>query len=128
MPNDLISEELLDAIAMVESHNNPRAVGDKALKQKAYGAYQMRQPAFDDVRQRHKQYANTRLEDILGDAKTQRELARLYLNVLANDYGLSTFEKAVMGYNAGPTAIQRGEVTPKALRYLGKVKGQMRPR
>ena len=125
MANDLISEALLDAIAQQESRNNPHAIGDKALENKAYGAYQMRLPALQDVQQRRKQYTTTKLEDILGDAKTQRELARLYLDVLMNDYGLTTFERLVTGYNAGPTAVRRGKVPAKSIQYMNDVKARL---
>ena len=47
MPRDIeITDQLLNALAMVESQNNPQAVGDRGLRYPAYGAYQMRQPAF----------------------------------------------------------------------------------
>lgn len=125
MPNDLISEALLDAIAQQESRNNPNAIGDTALENKAYGAFQMRLPALQDVQRRRKQYTTTKLEDILGDAKTQRELARLYLDVLMNDYGLTTLERLVTGYNAGPTAVRRGKVPARSIQYMKDVKARL---
>jgi len=42
-------EFFLCVLAMVESGNNPNAVGDLKLRNKAYGLYQIRKPYLDDV-------------------------------------------------------------------------------
>lgn len=48
--NDTETEDrFFKALASIESNNNPNAVGDMHLAHHAYGIYQIRQPAVDDV-------------------------------------------------------------------------------
>ena len=43
------SEELIKALIQVESSGNLKAIGDKHLREKAYGPLQVRQPVCDDL-------------------------------------------------------------------------------
>lgn len=129
MPDDsLITEDLLRALALKESGNNPVALGDRGMAQPAYGRFQMRRPAYLDVVQRRKQYADIPFEQVQQDADLQETFARAYLSVLANEYGLSDLDELLAGYNAGPTAVRRGRVPSQTLRYVDDVKRLMQER
>lgn len=121
MPN-LVTDELLGALAQVESGNDSFAVGDHGLANPAYGAYQMRLPAYQDVVQAYPQFSDIPLERILGNLPRQRELADAYLSLLNTRYGMTTLEQLIGAYNAGPGNIRRGRI-PSA--YIQKVKSRM---
>ena len=118
-----ITDELLDALAMVESGNNPRAIGDTKLQNYAVGAFQMRRPAFEDVQRLRPQYRKRWFEELTDDPAFQREMARNYLEVLNQNYGFSTLEDILSGYNAGPTATRRGKIPASTQDYINRVKG-----
>lgn len=123
-------QALLDAIAITESRNNPNAMGDLGLKNPAYGAYQMREPAFQDVRRLRPNVApNVKyLKDIMGQPGVQRELAAAYLDVLLRDYGLGTMDRAVGAYNAGVGTVKKKGLTGNAQKYLDTVRRNYKPR
>ena len=129
MPDDsLITEQLLRALARKESGNNPAALGDRGLAQPAYGRFQMRRPAYQDVVQRRSEFAGIPFEKVQRDAELQETFARAYLSVLANEYGLSELDDLLAGYNAGPTAVRRGKIPSQTLRYIEDVKRLMQER
>ena len=59
--------KFFEAVAQVESGGNDWLIGDKHLRQKAYGRYQIRQPVCDDYNRAHK--TNIRAADLRGQAK-----------------------------------------------------------
>jgi len=73
----------LAAIALVESGNNPDAVGDRHLRNKAYGSYQIRQPYLTDVNRVSGK--NLTLEDIRG--KGSEGMAAWAVKVYLSHYG-----------------------------------------
>lgn len=111
-------EALLNAIAQVESGNNPQAIGDQDLKYPAYGAYQMRYPAYQDVVRLNPLLRETPFEALQGDAELQRTFAEAYLVALRDNYGLQTQDEIVAGYNAGPSVRKTGIRNPG---YVAKV-------
>lgn len=123
MPSHFITDELLDALAQRESRNDPYAVGDKELKHPAYGAYQMRQPAFLDVQSFRPEATEgiTDLSAILGQPDQQRTLARAYLEMLNQRYGFKTIEDVLAGYNAGPTAVRKKKVPTATQAYVAEI-------
>ena len=75
------SEVFMRALSKLESNNNPKAIGDKHLKNHAYGLYQMRQPAVDDVNRCFK--TTYKAEDMLNPV-IARDAAQKYLTLLSN--------------------------------------------
>ena len=124
MPRDVeITDQLLNALAMVESQNNPQAVGDRGLRYPAYGAYQMRQPAFEDVRRLRPQDASgiEQLSSILGQPDRQRQLARAYLGILDQNYGLDSLEDILAAYNAGIGTVRKKRVPSATHDYVQRI-------
>ncbi len=58
-------DHLITALIQVESRGNDNVVGDKHLKDKAYGSLQIRKPCVQDVNKRYG--TNYRAEDCLGN-------------------------------------------------------------
>ena len=115
----LVTDELLDAIAQVESGGNPKAIGDTNLPDAAYGAFQVRMPAFKDVQRVFPQeFANTPFERVQADPALNRLVARRYLEAGEQAYGITDLERLVAYYNAGPR-VRRGEI-PNMI-YVRKV-------
>ena len=126
MPDDsLITEQLLQALAMKESSGGKRLLGDTNLTNKAYGMYQIRKPAYDDVVQRRKEYIGIPFEDVQRDQALNETFAKAYLSVLSNEYGLDSLEEMLAGFKAGPTTTRRGIMTPATLQYIEDIKGLM---
>ena len=99
---------LLQAIAMVESGGNDEAIGDRHLRQKAYGAYQIRQPVCDDYNQAHG--TKYRAEEMLGNRKLSEKICRWYINHYATAKRLGrppTDEDRARIWNGGPNGWKR---------------------
>lgn len=119
---DLITQRLLEAIAEVESRNNPNAIGDVGLQFPAVGAFQMRRPAFEDVLRLRPEFRNRKFEQLIGNRDLQMEMAMAYLQLLNRHYGLNTIDNLLAGYNAGPTAVRRGRIPVSTRSYIERVK------
>jgi hypothetical protein len=75
------TEVLMQAVALQESRDNDKAVGDKHLSDKAYGHLQIRQPCVDDVnRKLGTQY---KAEDCLKNRELSELIFREYINLYA---------------------------------------------
>ncbi len=68
---------LIEALILVESGGNDGAIGDRHLKQKAYGPLQIRQPLCDDYNRAHG--TNYRAKVMLGNRKLSKQVCRWYL-------------------------------------------------
>ena len=93
---------LIDAIIKVESNGDDNAIGDKDLKDKAYGPMQIRQPAVTDVN--IKAGTNHKAEDMLGNRSLSIWLFKEYMDMYAKDK--SDQDKARI-WNGGPTGHKR---------------------
>lgn len=106
-----VPERLLDAIAKVESNNNPRAKGDqdKNGNPRAIGMYQIWKIYVDDVnRMSSKKFT---YED-RWDAKKSREMVRIYIEFYSKHYENTTGKEAteeVMAriHNGGPSGWRK---------------------
>ena len=122
-------QERLDAIQYAESRGERdpyKAIGDKGMKYPAYGAYQMREPAFQDVRRlRPKTLANypnvDSADDIIGNKDLQRALTAAYLNILMNDYKLGNLDSATAAYNWGVGNVRKHGITGKGKAYMDTI-------
>ena len=124
--DSLITEELLQALALKESSGGKNLLGDINLTNKAYGTYQIRKPAYDDVVQRRPEYAEFPLEQVQTDQELNETFAKAYLSVLSNEYGLDSLEEMLAGFKAGPTTTRKGIMAPATLQYIKDIKGLMR--
>lgn len=121
----VVTNDFLDKVAVIESNNNPNAVGDRG---RAIGAYQMHEPAFreactylgiktgqrafwnDIIAADHKRYAKTDY------AKT---VARAYFEILENQMKkrgiIPTEENLYMAYNMGFEGARKYRFNPRNL-------------
>ena len=104
-----ISREEARAIAYQESrlrHSNKDGstlLGDLKLKNKAYGAFQVRLPALQDVNRLYK--TNYTMDD-LNDPMINARVGLLYYKSMTDFYGAKNKRQAMAGYNGGPGAIK----------------------
>ena len=112
MPLDFVS-----AIAGTES-NFTNVIGDKTLKNKAYGIFQVRLPALQDV-QRY--YGLDYTEDDLKnmDLNATIESGIAYMAMLRDNYGAKSLTEIAAMYNGGPSAVKNKN--QGALKYASKV-------
>ena len=101
-------KELMMLLIAVESGGNDLAVGDKHLKQMAYGALQIRQPVCDDVNR----YFGTkyRSEQMLGNRELSEKVCEKYLSIWATSVRLGrevTDEDRARIWNGGPKGWQK---------------------
>jgi hypothetical protein len=102
------SEVLTQAIALQESRNNDRAVGDKHLSNHAYGAFQVRQPCIDDVNAKFG--THHKAEDCLDNRELSEWVFREYINIYATKKHLGhapTEEDCARIWNGGPNGFKR---------------------
>jgi hypothetical protein len=135
VPHDDELDEVLDAIRIVENRaGDPEAVGDKHLKHKAYGLYQIRQPYLDDVNEiagpdkMLETWGKSKLttEDVK-DEVVARWAARLYLEHYGRAYTKKTGKqpsKEVYArmHNGGPNGWKRTATND----YFAKVMKELR--
>ena len=104
-----ISREEARAIAYQESRlrhttkDGSTLLGDLKLKNKAYGAFQVRLPALQDVNRLYK--TNYTMDD-LNDPMINARVGLLYYKSMTDFYGAKNKRQAMAGYNGGPGAIK----------------------
>lgn len=102
------SDTLVTALIQVESSGNNRAVGDKHLKQKAYGPLQVRQPVCDDINRRYG--TSYKAEDCLGNRELSIKLCKQYIDMYATAKRLGhtpTNEDMARIWNGGPNGFKK---------------------
>lgn len=101
---------LLSALIAVESGGNPNLIGDKHLKNKAYGVYQIRQPYLDDVNR----ISGTSFT--IEEIRESRPLSRWVTVTYLKHYGARytritgkplTYEVAARIHNGGPNGWKK---------------------
>ena len=118
LPNGVMSL-LIDVIAEIESGGNAKAIGDRHLKNKAYGILQIRQPCMDDFNRwngtKHK------AEDALDNELLSRQVFKEYMKHYATVERLGrdvTMEDCAGCWNLGPNWFRK---SPKIFEpYLKK--------
>ncbi len=114
--------ELLRALRVVESKGNPQVVGDRHLRQWAYGDLQVRQPCVDDVNARYG--TKYRAVDCLGNPALSAEICAKYINLYATQQVLGrrpTLEDMARIWNGGPTGWKKTSTR----KYWTKVKAEL---
>lgn len=101
---------LLSVLVMVESGGDHNAVGDKNLRNKAYGILQIRQPYLDDVNR----IAGTKvtMEDVRKSRTVSRWATVTYLRHYGRVYERKTGKKPSMEvyariHNGGPSGWRK---------------------
>ena len=101
-----IEENLIRAIAQVETKKQ-NVIGDGHLKNHAYGYFQLRQPAIDEVNRIYEFNKIKKAEDIFNDIESQIEYTILFVKHLKN---LTKNEKeAISAYNIGLSNVKKGK-------------------
>ena len=113
-----VSPEVIIAIGQVESRSR-NLVGDKHLSNRAYGYFQIRQPAVDEVNRIYGFQGIDTAEELLEDLEAQVRYCSLYINHLVDLTG--SIDDAIRTYNIGYTNWKNG----KRNDYLDKVKSFM---
>ena len=112
-PSRLLAESgshdrLISALVLKESSGNDMAVGDKNLKNKAYGPLQIRQPAVDDYNRWHG--TDYKAEDCLGNRKLSVAICESYFAHYATKRRLGknpTDEDRARIWNGGPNGYRK---------------------
>lgn len=95
---------LVDALIQVESGGDDNAIGDKHLKDKAYGCLQIRKPCITDV---NKLWGtNYKAEDMLGNRELSVKTFHAYMSLYATEKALGravTDEDRARIWNGGPS-------------------------
>jgi len=94
-----IDSEVIEGIVVAESKFDPRIVGDRDLKNRAYGLMQIRKPALDDV---NDFYNLDYTEKDLMDPEINLEVGIAYLAMQRDKYGIYDINEMIQSYNAGP--------------------------
>jgi Destabilase len=118
------SQALINAIISVESSGNNMAVGDKHLKDKAYGPMQIRKPCVDDVNRRLG--TTYKAEQCLGNRELSVKIFRCYMAIYATKSRLGhepTDEDYSRIWNGGPS----GWKNLKTEKYWSKVRQHLAP-
>lgn len=117
---------LLQAIAIVESGGNDQAIGDRHLRQKAYGSHQIRQPVCDDYNDAHG--TKHRAEEMLGNRKLSEKICRWYLTTYGSKKFLgrkATPEDLARIWNGGPDGWKKKSTKSywrQVVRYQKRIK------
>ncbi len=113
---------LLPALIKVESGGRDDAVGDSHLKDKAYGALQIRQPCVDDVNRRYG--TSYRAEDCLNNRQLSIWICQRYIALYATEKSIGrtpTDQDRARIWNGGP----QGWKSKRTLGYWAKVQKAM---
>ncbi len=111
-------DRLIAALIEVESNGNDHAIGDKHMKDRAFGCLQLRKPCVDDVNQRLG--TKYRPEDMLGNRSLSVQVCRTYLERYATQKALGrepSLEDMARIWNGGPGGCRK----QSTLGYWSKV-------
>ena len=95
-------------------------VGDKHLKNKAYGLGQVRLTALNDVNRIYG--TEFSMDDVKNNAEKNARVALMYFNAQRDQYGATGVVQQLRGYNGGPGAIDGSK--PNANKYADDVYGK----
>ena len=105
---DLLQTKLIPALIRVESSGNDKAIGDRHIKERAYGCLQIRKPCIDDVNRAYG--TRYRPEDALGNRSLSIEICQKYIKMYATERRLGrtvTLEDMARIWNGGPSGWRR---------------------
>ena len=105
---DISADRLINALIQVESDGDIFAIGDKDLKNKAYGCLQIRQPVVDDVNR--VLGTNNKAEDMLGNKELSVIVFKAYMDLYATEKRLGrpvTDEDRARIWQGGPNGWRK---------------------
>ena len=97
-----VDPSILLSIGYKESRIRPGLVGDTSLKNKAYGIFQVRKPALDDVNDYYK--TSFTVDDMKNSIDSNITAGALYFKMQADKYGAENTKQQLAMYNGGPGA------------------------
>lgn len=118
-----VPDRLIAALIQVESNGNDKAIGDRHLREKAYGPLQVRQPCVDDVNQRYG--TKIKASELHGNRALSIWVCHKYIELYATPKRLGrnpTLEDMSRIWNGGPTGHKR----PTTLQYWSKVSKKLK--
>ena len=132
LPQQLFSadsdDQLIRALIIHESGGDNYAIGDRNLRNKAYGCLQIRQPCVDDVKRRFpKKFSHDlKAEDMLGNPRLSIRVFGAYVGMWATKRRLGkeqpTYQDKARIWNGGPNGWRRHSTK----RYWKKVEALLK--
>ena len=113
-----VDDPLIEALIHVESHGKDDAVGDRQMKEKAYGCLQIRKPCVDDVNRRFG--TQIKVESLVGNRSLSVWVCKKYIEMYAARDRLGrepTMEDMARIWNGGPNGWKKESTRP----YWAKV-------
>lgn len=101
-----IDEHLIKAIAKVES-NKTNVIGDKHLKNHAYGFFQLRQTAINEVNRIYNLNKINLAEELINNVDAQVEYAVLFIKHLKDN--TKNEKEMISAYNIGLSNVKKGK-------------------
>ena len=101
-----IDEPLIKAIAKVES-NKTNIIGDKHLKNHAYGFFQLRQTAINEVNRIYNLNKINLAEELINNVDAQVEYAVLFIKHLKDN--TKNEKEMISAYNIGLSNVKKGK-------------------
>ena len=101
-----IDECLIKAIAKVES-NKTNVIGDKHLKNHAYGFFQLRQTAINEVNRIYNLNKINLAEELINNVDAQVEYAVLFIKHLKDS--TKNEKEMISAYNIGLSNVKKGK-------------------
>ena len=101
-----IDECLIKAIAKVES-NKTNVIGDKHLKNHAYGFFQLRQTAINEVNKIYNLNKINLAEELINNVDAQVEYAVLFIKHLKDS--TKNEKEMISAYNIGLSNVKKGK-------------------
>jgi len=122
MPDYSITEDLLNAIAFVESSNNPQAVNERTG---ARGLFQFRPIAWKDVQENNKDLAEYEYREFVHDPLVSRKFAKALLELNRKRLGKDASLSELLGsYNWGIGNVKKKGMDKAPLetrQYIDKI-------
>ena len=101
-----VDPAILLSIGYKESRIRSGLTGDKHLKNKAHGIFQVRKPALDDVNRYYK--TSFTVDDMKNSIDANITAGALYYKMQADAYGAENTQQQLAMYNGGPSAKDGG--------------------
>lgn len=101
-----IDKYLIKAIAKVES-NETNVIGDKHLKNHAYGFFQLRQPAINEINRIYNLNKINLAEELINNIDAQVEYTVLFIKHLKDN--TKNEKEMISAYNIGLSNVKKGK-------------------
>lgn len=101
-----IDKYLIKAIAKVES-NETNVIGDKHLKNHAYGFFQLRQPAINEINRIYNLNKINLAEELINNIDAQVEYTVLFIKFLKDN--TKNEKEMISAYNIGLSNVKKGK-------------------